>query len=236
MAFRLEPLRSTTHAKIAGPEDAGIALEHAEERKEFGRLVPRDHAGEKRSAQRLRASLHHADQDRQRKELRGRVHEVAEHADERIDDQADEDRRLGPDAIGEHPEQERERDADELRDQQRADHRVVVEADLGSVDGGHPDDRLDAVVVDQEGEQEHEGLPVHAKLLERLEQPPSGHRQARCPTAVRAIRSVAGARAPGETAESRTGPTRPRRSKGSRGPRSRGSASRTSTVGSSSGC
>ena len=33
-------------------------------------------------------------------------------------------------------------------------------ADLGAVDRRHPDDRLDAVVVDQEREQQHERLPV----------------------------------------------------------------------------
>ena len=41
-----------------------------------------------------------------------------------------------------------------------ADHGVVVDPDLGAVNRGHPDDRLDAVVVDQEREQEHERLSV----------------------------------------------------------------------------
>ena len=64
------PVASTIAAKTSGTEDAGIAFEHAEEREELRRLVPRDHAGEERPAERLRAALHHADQDRERVEVR----------------------------------------------------------------------------------------------------------------------------------------------------------------------
>ncbi len=55
--------------------------------------APGDHAGEQRPGERLGAALHHAHQQRQYQEV-GRVgHEVAEHADARVDDEADEDRR-----------------------------------------------------------------------------------------------------------------------------------------------
>ena len=172
MALRLVPLRSTTQAKTAGPEDAGVALEHAEEREELRRLVPRDHAGEERPAQRLRAALHHADQDRQREEVRRRPHEVAEDGDARIDHQADEDRRAW----------RRSRSANmPNRNANGTPMNCVISSapiiafssmpDLRPVGRRHPDDRLDAVVVEQEREQQHERLPVAAQLAERLEQP-----------------------------------------------------------------
>ena len=53
-------------------------------------------------------------------------------------------------------EQERERHADELHDDERGNLRVAVDADLGAVDRRHPDDRLDAVVVEQERDQHQE--------------------------------------------------------------------------------
>ncbi len=52
-----------------------------------------------------------------------------------------------------------------------ADHRPLVDADLGAVDGRHADDRADAVVVDQEGQQHQEALAVAAELARRLGQP-----------------------------------------------------------------
>ena len=152
-------------------EDAGIALEHAEEGEELRRLVPRDHAGEERSAERLRAALHHADQDRQREELRRGGHVVAERDDEGVDRQAGEHGRLRADPPGDHSEQERERHADELRDEQRRDHRVLVDADLAAEGRRHPDDGLDAVVVEEERDQQQERLPVAPQLVERFDQP-----------------------------------------------------------------
>ena len=100
IALRLVPLCADDPREHRRAEDAGVALEHAEEGEELRRLVLRDHAGEERAAQRLRAALHHADQDREREELRRGPHEVAEHGDHRIDHQADEDRALGADPLG----------------------------------------------------------------------------------------------------------------------------------------
>ena len=41
--------------------------------------------------------------------------------------------------------------AHELHEQDRRDQGALADADLGAVRGGHLDDGLDAVVVDQEG-------------------------------------------------------------------------------------
>ena len=134
-------------------------------------MCARDHAGEERAAERLGAALHHADQDRQDEEVRRGRHEVAEDADRRVDQQAEEDRPLRADPAGQRAEQERERHADELHQQDRADQRALADADLGAVDRRHPDDGPDPVVVDQEREQHQEGLPEAAQLAEGLAEP-----------------------------------------------------------------
>ena len=61
-------------------------------------------------------------------------HEVADDADPRVDDQPQRDRRLGADPAGQHPEEERERDADELHEHDRRDGHALVELQLGRVD------------------------------------------------------------------------------------------------------
>ena len=63
------------------PEDAGELLEHREEPEELGGPILRDQAGEHRSAQRLAAALHQADQRREHHEIARRRHAEAEHAD-----------------------------------------------------------------------------------------------------------------------------------------------------------
>ena len=79
--WRFAPIRCAAddQAEDRRTEHAGVSLEHAEEREELRRLVPRDHAREQRPAERLRAALHHADQHGQREEMRGRRHEVSKH-------------------------------------------------------------------------------------------------------------------------------------------------------------
>jgi hypothetical protein len=117
-----------------------------------------DHAGKERSAERLCTALHHTDHDRQRVEMRRAGHVVPERDDDGIDCEAGEDRDLRADASGDHPEEKREGYADELRDEQRRDHRVLVDPDLTAERRCHPDDGLDAVVVDQERDEQQERL------------------------------------------------------------------------------
>jgi hypothetical protein len=135
-----------------------------------------DHPREERSAERLAASLHRADEKRQREELPRGGHEVAEDADAGIDGEREEDGGLGADPAGQGAEQERERHADELHEHECRDAGVAVDADLGAVDGGHADDRLDAVVVEEKGHQHEERLPVAAQLLEGFAKPGEGRR------------------------------------------------------------
>ena len=70
IAFRLEPVDRDRPREDQRAEDPGELLEDAEEPEELARLVLRDHAGEERPAQRLRAALHHAHQPRQDVEVR----------------------------------------------------------------------------------------------------------------------------------------------------------------------
>ena len=68
-------------------EHAGVAFEDAEEREELRGLVPRNHAREERSAERLRPSLDHADEHGEGEEVRGGAHEVSKHGDQQVDGQ-----------------------------------------------------------------------------------------------------------------------------------------------------
>ncbi len=106
-------------ANDAGPEDAGELLDDGEEAEILPRLVAGNQAGEERAAQGLGSPLHHADQDRQGQEIRVGAHRVADDADPRVGDEPQEDRPLGPDLAGQHAEEEREGNADELDEQDR---------------------------------------------------------------------------------------------------------------------
>ena len=92
-----------------------------------------------------------------------------------VDGQAEEHRALRPDRAGEAAEEERARHADELGEQERADHEAGIEPDFRPVERRDADHGLDAVVVDQEGEQQHERLPVAPELPERGSQAAERH-------------------------------------------------------------
>ena len=140
-------------------------------------LLPRDHRGEERSRQRLAAALDRGDQNASTKKCQVGRHEVAEDADDDVDDERDEDRRLRADAAGQPAEEKRERDADELHEHERRDQRVLRQPDLLAVDRRHPDDRADAVVVDQERHQHQERLAVPPQLAQRRDELTDGRRQ-----------------------------------------------------------
>ena len=108
-------------ANSSGPEDAGKLLDDGEEAEILARLVAGNQAGEKRAAQSLGAPLHHPDQDRQGSGNASSVRiEVADDADPRVGSEPEEDRPLGPDLAGQHAEEKREGNADELDEQDRA--------------------------------------------------------------------------------------------------------------------
>src|SRR5687768_10524457 len=109
-------------------EYSGETTEHAEEPEEFARLVSRDYAREKRSAERLRAALYRSHEKRENVEMRGRLHVIAEDADDRVDREADKDRRLGSQPAGEHSKRKRERNPDELNEQDCGDEREIGRA------------------------------------------------------------------------------------------------------------
>ncbi len=106
--------------------------------------------------------MYEPDQHGQNPEVQGRGHEVTPDGDARINSQAEQDRPFGSDLAGQPPEQERERDADEL-DGEDSTHQVRgTDADLFPVYRGHLDDRADAIVVEPEGQDEDRQLPVPA--------------------------------------------------------------------------
>ena len=80
--------------------------------------------------------------------------------------QADEDGRSGADPLRQPAEEVGKRDTDKLHQGDRRDHGGARDADFLPVNGGHPDDGADAIVVDQERQQQQEGLPVSAELPE----------------------------------------------------------------------
>src|SRR5690606_13555281 len=126
------------------------------------------------AAERLCAALHEADHERERPEVPGLADEVAEDGDDCVDAEREVDAAARPDAHGEGAEQEAERDADELDEEQSADEGSLPEAELGPVDHCEPLDRVDPVDVEPEREQELERLAVLADLAERLAQPAEG--------------------------------------------------------------
>ena len=77
-----------------------------------------------------------------------------------VDGEGDEDRPLGADAVGQDAEGERERHAHELDHEERADQRGVGMPISSPKIVAMPDDRVDRVVVDQEGEQQQPGVLV----------------------------------------------------------------------------
>ena len=106
-------------------------------------------------------------------------------------------------------EQERTRHADELHDDERGDLRVAIDADLGAVDRRHADDRLDAVVVEQERQQHQERLPVAAQLVERSPDPPERRRARPASAAASPARAMPAAPARAGRAAARTAATTP---------------------------
>ncbi len=130
-----------------------------------------NHPREERSAERLAAALNGADEKRQHEKLPRRRHEKPENADSRIDGESNEHRRLRPDASRHCTEQERERHAHELHEHERGNARVAIDANLGAVDRRHPDDRLNAVVVEQKCNQHQKRLPVASKFAKRFLEP-----------------------------------------------------------------
>ena len=191
-------------------DDARELLEDAEEAEELRRLVLRDHRRKQRPRQRLAAALHRGHHERQQEELPDRRHEVAHQADEHVDDQRDEDRRLGADAVGETAEGERKRNPDELHHHERGDQRILRQPDLLAVGTRHADDRADAVVVDQERDQHQEGLPVLAQFAQRPREL-AERRHDRAGAGGQRVVPHVGLRAPCGRAESQTRATRWRR-------------------------
>src|SRR4030095_1772856 len=84
--------------------------------------------------------------------------------------QRQEDASFGADAVRHRPEQEGAGYPHELNENEGGDLCVLIDADFRTVDRGHADDRLDTVVVEEEGDEHQEGLTIAAKLMKRLPQ------------------------------------------------------------------
>ena len=137
-------------------------------------------------------------------------HRVADHANASVyASEPEEDRPLGPDPAGQHAEEERKRDAHELDEQDRRDHRTLIDADLVAVDRRHADDRADAVVVDQKRQQHQEALSIAAELAQRLGQASQHGSDGLLPRSSSTCVNGLAAPARGETGGSRRRATRP---------------------------
>jgi hypothetical protein len=133
--------------KTAGPAMAPNFSNTEKEAEELRRTIARNHAGEQRTAQRLAAALDRRHHQRQDVEIPFGLHVIAHHRDERVHAKRDEDGRFCADASGQHSEQECERNADELDEQDSSDERALLQPDLGPVACRHADDGVDAVAV-----------------------------------------------------------------------------------------
>src|SRR6185369_265899 len=75
---------------------------------------------------------------------------------------------LRADSLREAPEEDRERDADELDEQDAGDRHVLRDLERGREERRHAVDRADPVAVEEEGDEEQERLAVPPELAQRL--------------------------------------------------------------------
>ena len=87
-----------------------------------------------------------------------------------VSGQPEENRPLAADAACEDAEKDGAGNADELRQQQRADELPHRDSQLRAVDRRHVDDGPDAVIIEPEGEEKDEEIPVRAHPEEGLPQ------------------------------------------------------------------
>ena len=102
--------------------------------------------------------------DGQRPEVPGFAHKETEGGHYRVRDQTYVDGALSAHTISKFAERKRERDAEELDEDQGTDHVSLPDADLHAIDGRHADDRVHPVVIDEKGQQEKEQIPMPANL------------------------------------------------------------------------
>ena len=126
-------------------------------------------------------ALHRGHQEPQDEELRGGPQQEAVDRDAGVDGEGQEDGPLRPHPVGEQAEGERERHAHQLHHEQRQHHLRGGDADLVAVGGGHADDRVDRVVVDEEREQQQPGVAVVAQVANAASQPSQGGAQRALP-------------------------------------------------------
>ncbi len=157
-------------AEQEGAEPGGATLAGVVEGEVLTLPAPGDEQAEERSRQRLGAAQHDRDGDAERQEQR----DVALRQEHREDDDhhprvgAPQDRPVGPEPGREPPERQRAAVRHELDEQDRGDQHRLPEAELLRAvrrrDGDH---RLDAVVVEEERDEERQRHRVAPHLLER---------------------------------------------------------------------
>ncbi|MNG02234.1 hypothetical protein D3C84_852520 [compost metagenome] len=91
---------------------------------------------------------------------------------ERHNDDVEHQRKVKPllraNLAGKPPEQERARKADELREQQRRNKRIHLDADTASVDGRHDDNGVDTVIEEPIRDHIFQKFRILPDLPERL--------------------------------------------------------------------
>ncbi len=97
-----------------------------------------------------------------------RLHEIGEDGDPQVDQEAKKDRVLGPEPAGQSTEGKRERDPEELDEDERQDHRPAIDPERVAVAGSHPLDGSDPVVVNQEGHEHQAPLAVASQVAKCL--------------------------------------------------------------------
>jgi hypothetical protein len=71
--------------------------------------------------------------------------------------------------------EERAGDSDELHQQDGSDQGALPDTDLGTIRCRHLDDGLNAIVVNEECQQQEKCIPIASKLAKRLGQPDKGN-------------------------------------------------------------
>src|SRR5690242_11589448 len=133
--------------------------------------MSRNQAREQRATERLSSTLNGGDHRCEQDEVGRCLHIEAEDTYRGVDSETNEDRGLGSDPSGNAAEQEGERNADKLHDQDCANEDRIRYAQLLAVRRRHLLNGLDPIIIDHEREQHEQRLLVASECAKGLRDP-----------------------------------------------------------------
>lgn len=124
----------------------------------FAGFLRWDNTGKVGTGQGLYAALEHADANGQYPEMKLGGHEKGEDGNTKVGNDADSNQPAGIKTLCESAKQDRAGEGYDLCQQQCAEQAVAVKAESGSVGGGHVDNGIDSVNIEEKGKQEQKDM------------------------------------------------------------------------------